>query len=73
MDRIIDIFGKRKNCELFMFVLIHDTRSNDSRSNDTRFMHKLNLSLHAHKQAEGGIHPMTLKDSKILLSNSDRA
>ena len=54
-------------------VLVHDTQSNVSRSNDARFMHKLYLSLHAHKQTGGGIHPITLKDSKILLSNSNRA
>ena len=54
-------------------VLLHDTQSNVSRSNNARFMHKLYLSLHAHKQTGGGIHPITLKDSKILLSNSNRA
>ena len=54
-------------------VPVHDTRSNDSRSNDLRFMHKLYFSLHAHKQTGGGILPITLKDSKILLSNSNRA
>ena len=53
--------------------LVHDTRSNDSQSDDARFMHKLYLSLHAHKQTGGGVHPITLKDSKILLSNSNRA
>ena len=36
-------------------VLVHDTQSNVSRSNDTRFMHKLYLSLHAHKQTGEGI------------------
>ena len=35
--------------------LVHDTRSNDSQSDDARFMHKLYLSLHAHKQTGGGI------------------
>ena len=54
-------------------VLVHDTQSNVSRYNDTRFMHKLYLSLHAHKQTGEGILSFTLKDSKILLSNSNRA
>ena len=54
-------------------VTVHYTRSNDSRSNDARFMHKLYLSLHAHKQTGEGILPIRLKDSKILLSNSNRA
>ena len=30
----------------FQVVLLHDTRPNDSRSNDTRITHKLCLSLH---------------------------
>ena len=54
-------------------VLVHNTQSNNSQSNAARFMHKLCLSLHAHKQIGGGIHPITLKDSKILLSHSNWA
>ena len=54
-------------------VLVHDTQSNDSRSNDAWFMHKLYLSLHAHKQTGEGIHPITSKDSKILMSNSNQS
>ena len=53
--------------------LVHDTRSSDSQSNDARFMHKLYLPLHAHKQTGERIHPITLKGSKILLSNSNWA
>ena len=34
-------------------VLVHDTRSNDSLSNDARFMHKLYLSLHAINKLTG--------------------
>ena len=58
---------------VLVVVLVHDTRSSNSLSNDARFLHKLYLSLHAQKQTGGGIHPITLKGLKILLSNSNRA
>ena len=40
--------------------LVHDTRSNDSQSNDARFMHKLYIIYFGcHKQTSGGIHPIS--------------
>ena len=42
-------------------VLIHDTRSNDSRSNDAQFTRKLYISLHAHKELGGLIDLLNLK------------
>ena len=41
-------------------VLIHDTRSKDSRSNNARFKRKL----YAHKETGGGLHHITLKSQK---------
>ena len=38
-------------------VLIHYTRSNNSRPNDARFMHKLYLSLHAINRLTGAYNP----------------
>ena len=35
-------------------MLVHNTRSNDSWSNNAQFMHKLCLSLHAHKETRWG-------------------
>ena len=55
------------------FVLVHDTRSNDSRSNDARFMHNYTFLCMPINRVERGAHPITLRDSKILLSNSNRA
>ena len=55
-------------------VLIHNTQSNNSWSNDAQFMHKLYLSLPAYKQiGRGGIHHIMLKSWNILLSNSNQA
>ena len=46
-------------------VLVHNSRSNDSRSNDARFMHKLYLSLSAIKRMNTT--HIALKNYKILL------
>ena len=46
-------------------VLVHNSRSNDSRSNDARFMHKLYLSLRAIKRMNTT--HIALKNYKILL------
>ena len=54
-------------------MLAHNTQSNDSRSNDARFMHKLHLSLHARNRLAGEITYIELKSYKILLNNLYRA
>ena len=40
-------FLEFRNLLVRTVVLVHDTRSNDSRCNDARFMHESYLSLHA--------------------------
>ena len=52
-------------------VLVHDTRSNDSRSNGSRFMHKLCLSLDATDKPPQG--DSSFMASKTPLHNSNRA
>ena len=53
--------------------LVHNTRSNNSRSNDARFMQKLCLSLHARNRLLGEYSLHRIEKLKDLLNNSNRA
>ena len=66
------------NRQLFLqwqrVVLVHDTRSNNSQSNDAQFMHKLYLSLRAiNRLTRGHSQHNNEKLKKILLNNSNWA
>ena len=54
-------------------VLVDDTRSNNSRFSDTRFMHKLCLSLHAMNRVTGDTAFIALESLTMSLNNSNRA
>ena len=53
--------------------LVHNTRSNNSRSSDARCMQKLCLSLHATNRLTGEYHLHHIEKLKDLLNNSNRA